>query len=137
MEKGAEDYIGYRRRAEMKRGGVLRTILILILIAIIIIYGGYPPFISYMSYLSIKERCKELARFAKMYKSTEDIKNKVIEKINEEGLYVRPYRVSVYYEGEKIIIRANFTDTLIWFGGYVIVPLNYKLEVKRLPAHIE
>jgi|Deesub1362B_J571_1020462.scaffolds.fasta_scaffold03237_2 hypothetical protein len=120
----------------MKRGEILRTILFSVLVAIILVYGGYGPFLSYMGYLSVREKCKELAKFARMYKDTEEIKNLVMEKLKEEGFYFSPLNVSVYYEGDKIIIRAMFSDTLKWLGDNIIKPINYKVEVKRLPVSI-
>ncbi|GEM_PF-3968639 len=120
----------------MKRGEILRTILFFILVGIIIVYGGYEPFLSYMGYLSVKEKCKELAKFARMYKDTEEIKNLVMEELKEEGFYFSPLNVSVYYEGDEIVIRAMFSDTLRWLGDKITKPLNYKVEVKRLPVSI-
>ena len=120
----------------MRKGEILRTILLFIVVGIVIVYGGYGPFVSYMSYLSVKEKCKELAKFARMYKNTEEIKNLVMQKLKEEGFYFSPLNVSVYYEGDEVVIRAMFSDTLRWFGDKIIKPLNYKVEVKRLPVSL-
>jgi len=120
----------------MKSGKVLRTILLFIIVATLIVYGGYGPFLSYMGYLSVKEKCKELAKFAGMYKNTDEIKNIVMKKLEEEGFYFSSFDVSVYYDGDNIVIRAIFSDTLRWFGDKIIKPLNYKMEVKRLPVSL-
>ena len=120
----------------MKKGDVLRTIFFILFLGVMIVYAGYRPFVSYMRYLSVKDRCKELAKFARMYKGTDEIRSLVIDKLKESGFYFDPTNVSVYYEGNNIVIRALFSDTLSWLGDRIIKPLNYKVEVNRLPVSI-
>ncbi len=120
----------------MKKGGILRTILLFIAFCIIIVYAAYPPFLSYMNYLWVKEKCKELAKFARTYKSLEEIKNLVIKNLIEKGFYFSPLNISVYYEGNEIVIKALFSDTLRWFNDRILKPLNYKVEVRHLPVSI-
>ncbi len=120
----------------MKRGDILRSILIIILILVIIIYGGYQPFLSFMGYLSLKEKFGEIAKFSRMHKDVEEVKNRVLEELSQSRFYFNPEDVGVYYEGENIVIIAKFSDTLKWIGNYIVKPLNYKVEVKRLPVSI-
>lgn len=120
----------------MKRGGILRSILIIILILLVIIYGGYQPFLSFIGYLSLKEKFNEIAKFSTTHKNVEEVKNRILEELSQSRFYFNHEDVGVYYEGENIVIRAKFSDTLKWLFNYIVMPLNYKVEVKRLPVSI-
>ncbi|MEO0284676.1 MAG: hypothetical protein ABIM98_01785 [candidate division WOR-3 bacterium] len=121
----------------MKRGGLLRSILIIVLLLVIIIYGGYEPFLSFMGYLSLKEKLNEIAKFSRMHKDIEEVRNRVLEELSQSRFYFNQEDVGVYYEGENIVINAKFSDTLKWLGNYIVKPINYKVEVKRLPVSID
>ena len=120
----------------MRKGGILRTILIVVLILVVIIYGGYQPFLSFMGYLTLKEKFNEIAKFSRMHKDIEEVRNRVLEELSQSRFYFNPEDVGVYYEGENIVISAKFSDTLKWLFNYIVMPLNYKVEVKRLPVSI-
>lgn len=119
-----------------KKGDVLKVIIIWIGLLALFVYIAYPPFMSYMRYLSLKERCKELARFAKSY-TVEEIKKEIFQKIEENNLPVIQDSVIVYYDGPEIVIWIGYTDTLIWLNGQIIKTLNHKVEVRRIPEAIK
>ncbi|MEN3045114.1 MAG: hypothetical protein ABDH37_07880 [Candidatus Hydrothermales bacterium] len=121
----------------MKKGGIFKSFIILTILLALIIYMGYKPFLSYMKFLSLKEKLNQIAKFSKMQKSLEEVRASVIKELNDSGFYFSPQDVSVYYEKENIVIKAQLSDTFKWFGDNLIKPINYKVEVKRLPVIIE
>ncbi|MEN3047001.1 MAG: hypothetical protein ABDH49_08535 [Candidatus Hydrothermales bacterium] len=118
----------------MKKGGILGSIIVLVGLLGLIIYIGYKPFLSYMKYLSLKEELNRIAKFSRTQRSLEEVRDSVIKKLDEFGFYFSPKDVSVQFEREHVVIKTFFSDTFKWFGSRIIKPINYKVEVKRLPV---